>query len=84
MEFRLQDYRDIKGSFDHVVSLGMFEHVVYKNYRTYFRVVRDCLKDDGLFLLHTIGTDERRMIVDPWINKYIFPNGKLPMAAQIE
>jgi cyclopropane-fatty-acyl-phospholipid synthase len=84
VEFRLQDYRDIKGSFDHVVSLGMFEHVVYKNYRTYFRVVRDCLKDDGLFLLHTIGTDDPGMAVDPWINKYIFPNGKLPMATQID
>lgn len=84
VEFILQDYRDITGSFDHVVSLGMFEHVVHKNYRAYFRIVRDCLKDDGLFLLHTIGTDLRRMAIDPWINKYIFPNGKLPMAAQID
>lgn len=84
VEFILQDYRDVTGSFDHVVSLGMFEHVVHKNYRTYFRVVRNCLKDDGLFLLHTIGTDDKRMVVDPWINKYIFPNGKLPMTVQID
>ncbi|MCW8858972.1 MAG: cyclopropane fatty acyl phospholipid synthase, partial [Deltaproteobacteria bacterium] len=55
VEIRVQDYRKLEGSFDRVVSIGMFEHVGYKNYRTYFQKVADLLKDDGLFLLHTIG-----------------------------
>ena len=83
IEFILQDYRDIKGSFDHIVSLGMFEHVSYKNYRTFFRVVHDHLKDDGLFLLHTIGGNTSRTHDDPWIVKYIFPNGMLPSISQV-
>jgi len=78
VEFILQDYRDIQGSFDHIVSLGMFEHVGYKNYRTYMQVVHDHLKDDGLFLLHTIGTNESVTANDPWIEKYIFANSMLP------
>src|SRR4029079_11732224 len=52
VEIRLQDYRDVNEQFDHIISLGMFEHVGYKNYRTYYQVVRRCLKDGGLFLLH--------------------------------
>jgi cyclopropane-fatty-acyl-phospholipid synthase len=83
VEFLLQDYRDVEGTFDHVVSLGMFEHVVYKNYRRYFQIVRDHLKDDGLFLLHTIGSSTSSTHTDPWIHKYIFPNGMLPSIAQI-
>jgi cyclopropane-fatty-acyl-phospholipid synthase len=55
VEFRLQDYREVTGSFDHVVSLGMFEHVGPQNYRTFFRTVERCLKPDGLLLLHTVG-----------------------------
>lgn len=83
IEFRLQDYRDIHETFDHIVSIGMFEHVGYKNYRTYMKIVEKNLKDSGLFLLHTIGTNVSAKITDPWIHKYIFPNSVLPSAVQI-
>jgi len=83
VEIRLQDYRDVKDKFDHVVSLGMFEHVGYKNYRKYMMVVSNVLKDDGLFLLHTIGSNKTVFTSNPWINKYIFPNGMLPSHSQI-
>ena len=79
----LMDYRDITGQFDKAVSIGMFEHVGTKNYRTYFRTVLNALKDEGLFLLHTIGSNLTVSTVDPWIDKYIFPNGKLPSAREI-
>ncbi|MBC7943233.1 cyclopropane fatty acyl phospholipid synthase [Candidatus Saccharibacteria bacterium] len=80
---RLQDYRDISGRFDHVVSLGMFEHVGYKNYRTFMKVVHKALDDDGLFLLHTIGGNGSTNRVDPWMGKYIFPSGMVPSVKQI-
>ncbi|MBN2394889.1 MAG: cyclopropane fatty acyl phospholipid synthase, partial [Candidatus Atribacteria bacterium] len=83
IEIHFQDYRDLKGKFDAIVSVGMFEHVGYKNYREFFHVVDRCLKDDGLFLLHTIGGNQPTKSVNPWINKYIFPNGMLPSASQI-
>jgi cyclopropane-fatty-acyl-phospholipid synthase len=83
VEFRLQDYRDAEGCFDHIVSIGMFEHVGYKNYGAYMQVARRCLKDDGLFLLHTLGSNTSTSHSNPWINKYIFPNGMLPSIAQI-
>ena len=83
IEIRLQDYRDVHETFDHIVSLGMFEHVGYKNYRTYMETVRRCLKEEGLFLLHTIGGNQSRLSVDPWTEKYIFPNGMLPSIKQI-
>lgn len=79
----LKDYRDIKEKFDHIVSLGMFEHVGIKNYKTYMKVANNALKDDGLFLLHTIGSNVSKNSVDAWINKYIFPNGILPSIKQI-
>ncbi|CNG03420.1 cyclopropane-fatty-acyl-phospholipid synthase [Yersinia frederiksenii] len=68
---------------DRIVSVGMFEHVGPKNYRTYFEVVSRNLKPDGLFLLHTIGSNQTDLNVDPWINKYIFPNGCLPSVTHI-
>ena len=83
VEFRLQDYRDVTGSFDPIVSLGIFEHVGHPHYRTYMRVVREHLRDEGLFLLHTIGKDTSENSTDPWINKYIFPNSALPSVAKI-
>lgn len=83
VEIRLQDYREIHEPFDHIISLGMFEHVGYKNYREYFQVANRCLKDDGLFLLHTIGSLKSATTTDPWIEKYIFPNGMLPSISQI-
>lgn len=79
----LQDYRDLEMQFDRIVSVGMFEHVGPKNYATYFEVVNKNLKPNGLFLLHTIGSNQTDINVDPWINKYIFPNGCLPSVAHI-
>ena len=83
VEILLQDYRDLNDQFDRIVSVGMFEHVGPKNYDTYFSVVDRNLKPDGLFLLHTIGSKKTDNNVDPWINKYIFPNGCLPSVRQI-
>lgn len=83
VEIRLQDYRDLNEPFDHIVSLGMFEHVGWKNYATYMAVVQRCLRDSGLFLLHTIGANDCRKHCDAWIDRHIFPNGGLPSIAQI-
>ncbi len=83
VEFRLQDYREVNEKFDRIVSIGMFEHVGYKNYREFFKVVERNLYDDGLFLLHTIGNVISTKSTDPWTHKYIFPNGMLPSIAQI-
>ncbi|MBI5247901.1 MAG: cyclopropane fatty acyl phospholipid synthase [Desulfomonile tiedjei] len=77
------DYRDLQGKFDKVVSVGMFEHVGIRNYRTFMQVVHNCLQDEGIFLLHTIGKNESQMCTDAWITKYIFPNGQLPSIAQV-
>ncbi|GGO87549.1 cyclopropane-fatty-acyl-phospholipid synthase [Marinobacterium nitratireducens] len=74
----LVDYREVRGRYDRIVSVGMFEHVGHKNYRTYFSSLSDCLAPDGLFLLHTIGTEHSASGLDPWIDRYIFPNGELP------
>lgn len=83
IETRLIDYADLEGQFDRVVSIGMFEHVGYKNYRGYLEKVRSLLKPDGLFLLHTIGNNFSSTHGDPWTEKYIFPNGMLPSIKQI-
>jgi cyclopropane-fatty-acyl-phospholipid synthase len=83
VEIRLQDYRDLDQRFDRVFSIGMFEHVGARNYRTYFERVRAALVPDGLSLLHTIGGERSTGHTDPWIAKYIFPNSMLPSAAQV-
>ena len=83
VKIRLQDYRDLDEKFDHVVSVGMIEHVGQKNYRTFMKVVHRCLKDSGLFLLHTIGGNKSVKNCDPWIEKYIFPNSMLPSIKQL-
>lgn len=83
IEFRLADYRTLNERFDHIVSLGMFEHVGQKNHAVYMDVAQRCLDDAGLFLLHTIGRNEQGHGTDPWIHRYIFPNGELPTIAQI-
>ncbi|MFZ5947164.1 MAG: cyclopropane fatty acyl phospholipid synthase [Stygiobacter sp.] len=83
VEFRLQDYRDVNEKFDRIVSVGMIEHVGYKNYREYFQLAERNLKDDGLFLLHTIGEVRSTIATDAWTHKYIFPNGMLPSIAQL-
>jgi cyclopropane-fatty-acyl-phospholipid synthase len=79
----LEDYRDLQGKFDRICSIGMFEHVGYKNYRTYMEMASRCLKDGGLFLLHTIGNNHTLELANPWIRKYIFPNGSIPSIRQI-
>ncbi|NET09924.1 MAG: cyclopropane fatty acyl phospholipid synthase [Merismopedia sp. SIO2A8] len=87
VEIRLQDYREMGQSstdkichetYDRILSVGMFEHVGYKNYRTFFECVKHCLNDDGRFLLHTIGTNILTVRTDPWIERYIFPNSMVP------
>jgi cyclopropane-fatty-acyl-phospholipid synthase len=83
VEIRLMDYRDVNGKYDRIVSVGMIEHVGYKNYKTFFEVANKCLKDDGLFLLHTIGNIKSVKTHNLWTNKYIFPNGMLPSVAQL-
>lgn len=89
VDIRLQDYRDVKGQFDHIVSVGMFEHVGPKNHKEYFETTRRLLKDytdDGmehLFLLHTIGSNTTTTITDLWIDKYIFPGSNIPSIKQI-
>ncbi|HKK99163.1 MAG TPA: cyclopropane fatty acyl phospholipid synthase, partial [Desulfotignum sp.] len=79
----LTDYHDLNEQFDRIVSIGMFEHVGWKNYKTFMEVVHRCLKDDGMFLLHTIAGNTPAKSTDPWIGTYIFPNSMLPSASQI-
>ncbi|MFO1394305.1 MAG: cyclopropane fatty acyl phospholipid synthase [Steroidobacteraceae bacterium] len=88
VEFVLCDYRDLPsrfgpGHFDHAASMGMFEHVGHRNIPLYMKAVRSVLSDDGLFLLHTVGSDVTVHHNDPWFDRYIFPNGMLPSVAQI-
>lgn len=83
IEIRLQDYRELNEPFDRIVSIGMIEHVGYKNYRTFMRVAHRCLRENGLFLLHTIGNNQSSVIGDPWMDKYIFPDGMLPSPRHI-
>lgn len=83
IETRLVDYMSLEGKFDRVISIGMFEHVGYKNYRAYMEKVRSLLVDDGLFVLHTIGGNITQSHGEPWTEKYIFPNGMLPSPRQI-
>ncbi len=83
VEIRRADYRDASGSYDRVVSIGLCEHVGYKNYRTFFETIRRSLAEGGLALVHTIGGLRSTTGVDPWIGKYIFPNGMLPSMAQL-
>ncbi len=83
VRFELMDYRELDGRFDKIVSVGMFEHVGAKNYPAYFDTASRLLGDEGLFLLHTIGSHKTFTTVDPWIDRYIFPNGKLPSAREL-
>lgn len=84
VEIRFQDYRDVDEKFDAIISVGMFEHVGRKNFREYMKIVHKNLNSDGIFLLHTIGKAETQISpYDPWIDKYIFPNGTLPSQSEI-
>lgn len=79
----LEDYRSFNKKVDRVVSVGMWEHIGFKNYRTAMEVVKKCLKEDGLFLLHTIGSLKSVTITEPWTQKYLFPNACLPSLPQL-
>ena len=83
VELRLQDYREVDGTYDRVISIGVMEHVGYKNYRTYMDVVNRTLKQGGIGFFHTIGTNVSNMKANPWTEKYIFPNGMLPSISQL-
>ena len=81
--FRLEDYRDVAGPFDRIVSVGMFEHVGVGHYDTFFRKCADLLDQDGVFLLHTIGRSGSPSFTNPWIAKYIFPGGYIPALSEV-
>ena len=83
VEFKLMDYRDINEKFDRIVSVGMFEHVGRKFYKRYFKTVSKLLKDEGIALIHTIGSSNPPRYPQPWITKYIFPGGYTPSLSQI-
>ncbi|MBI3232100.1 MAG: cyclopropane fatty acyl phospholipid synthase [Candidatus Doudnabacteria bacterium] len=77
------DYRSLDGEYDKILICGMIEHVGYKNYERIFKIVKKVLSEKGLFLLHTIGNNEDTVAIDPWIEKYIFPNSVVPSLKQI-
>lgn len=81
--FVFDDYRNIQGTYDRVASIGMMEAVGYKNFRTYMETIERVLKPDGIALIHTVGHNITTKITDPWVDKYIFPNGILPSITQI-
>ena len=83
VKFELIDYRRVTGSFDRIVSVGMFEHVGPPQYRTFFRKCRELLTDDGVMLLHTIGRMGPPGVTDDWTAKYIFPGGYNPALSEI-
>lgn len=77
------DYREVDGKFDRIVSVGMLEHVGYKNYGRFFRKCKRMLKDDGLMLHHVIGRNRSVKFADPWVDRYIFPGGVIPTLTQL-
>src|ERR1039457_6096506 len=81
--FRLQDYRDLEGNFDRIVSVGMFEHVGVSFYDTFFRKCANLLADDGVMLLHSIGRSDGPDATSPWIAKYSFPGGYVPSLSEV-
>ena len=83
VRFKLRDYREETGSYDRIVSVGMFEHVGVNHFGDYFAKVRELLTDDGVMLLHTIGRADGPGATDPWIRKYIFPGGYIPALSEL-
>jgi cyclopropane-fatty-acyl-phospholipid synthase len=81
--FNLQDYRDVEGPFDRIVSVGMFEHVGINHYETFFRKSEQLLAEDGVMVLHSIGRSEGPSVTSPWIAKYIFPGGYIPSLSEV-
>jgi cyclopropane-fatty-acyl-phospholipid synthase len=82
-KFFLEDYRDIPGPYDRIVSVGMFEHVGVDFYDTYFKRCAELLTDDGVMLLHSIGRSDGPDVTNPWIAKYIFPGGYIPALSEV-
>ncbi len=83
VQFKLMDYRQVSDKFDRIVSVGMFEHVGRKFYKKFFKKVGDILKEDGIALLHTIGSVDSPRNPQPWITKYIFPGGYTPSLSEV-
>jgi cyclopropane-fatty-acyl-phospholipid synthase len=83
VDIRLDDYRNADGQYDRVISIGVMEHVGYKNYRTYMERAAAHLKDGGVAFIHTIGSNTSKTYANAWTDKYIFPNGMLPSIAQL-
>ncbi len=83
VQISLQDYREVDGIYDRVISIGIMEHVGCKNYRTYMETVDRTLSDDGIAFFHTIGNNFSLSIGNPWTTRYIFPNGQLPSISQL-
>ncbi|MDI4238716.1 cyclopropane-fatty-acyl-phospholipid synthase family protein [Bradyrhizobium sp. 31Argb] len=81
--FLLEDYRDIPGPFDRIISVGMFEHVGVDFYETFFRRCAELLTDDGVMVLHSIGRSTGPDVTSPWIEKYIFPGGYIPALSEV-
>jgi cyclopropane-fatty-acyl-phospholipid synthase len=78
VEIQTRDYREARGEFDAVVSIGLMEHIGPKNYRTYMELVDRCLSPGGTALIHTIAGNRAIKHMEPWFEKYIFPNAVLP------
>jgi cyclopropane-fatty-acyl-phospholipid synthase len=83
VELRVQDYRQVVGRFDRVISMGIMEHIGPKNYRTYMENAARCLKDDGIAFIHTITRNDSAYNCDPWFDRRIFPNGTTPSLRQL-
>ena len=83
VSFKLLDYRELNEKFDRIVSVGMFEHVGRKFYKKYFNKVSELLNNDGVALIHTIGSSNPPRDPHPWITKYIFPGGYTPSLSEI-
>ena len=83
VEFRLRDYREVKEKFDRIVSIGMFEHVGRKFYKTFFKKIHEILNEDGIALLHTIGSVNPPRSPQPWITRHIFPGGYTPSISEV-
>lgn len=83
VDIQIRDYREATGRYDRIVSIGMMEHIGVRNYRAYMQVIERCMTPDGIALVHTIGGNRTTPAMDPWINKYIFPNAALPSMSAI-
>jgi cyclopropane-fatty-acyl-phospholipid synthase len=83
VQFALKDYRQVRGEFDRIMSVGMFEHVGVVHYAAFFEKIRSLLAEDGVALLHTIGRSDGPGVTSPWIRKYIFPGGYTPALSEV-